>query len=60
MPDLAGYAASGSERVAEIYYRYRVNSNFDLTPEFQIIQRPGGDGSASTVKVSGLRARIGF
>lgn len=59
-PDLAGYAASGSERVAEVYYRYRVNSNFDLTPDFQIIQRPGGDGSASTVKVSGVRARIGF
>lgn len=60
VPDLAGYRASGAERVAEIFYRYRVNGNFDLTPDFQIIQRPGGDGSASTVKVTGLRARIGF
>lgn len=60
VPDLLGYAASGSERIAEIYYRYRVNNRFDLTPDFQLIQRPGGDGSASTVKVTGLRARIGF
>lgn len=58
--DLTGYAASGSERIGEAYYRLRVNSRFDLTADLQAIQRPGGDGSASTVKVAGLRARIGF
>jgi hypothetical protein len=57
---LAGYAASGTERIGELYYRYRVNNRFDLTPDFQLIQRAGGDGSAPAVKVVGLRAKIGF
>ena len=52
--------ASGTERIGEIYYRFRVNSLLDLTPDFQLIQRPGGNGGAPTVKVAGLRARLGF
>ena len=44
----------------EFYYRYKVNSQFELTPDFQLIRRPAGDGSGSTVKVAGLRAKIGF
>jgi len=52
--------ASGTERIGELYYRYRVNSLFELTPDFQFIQRPGGDGGAATVKVVGLRAKLGF
>ena len=52
--------ASGIERVGEIYYRFRFNNRFELTPDFQFIQRPGGDGGASTVKVAGLRAKVGF
>ena len=52
--------ASGTERIAELYYRFRVNERFELTPDFQIIQRPGGDGGASNIKVVGLRAKVGF
>lgn len=52
--------ASGWERVVEIYYRFRLNKHFELTPDFQFIQRPGGDGGAPTIKVAGLRARLGF
>jgi hypothetical protein len=57
---LAGYAASGSERIAELYYRYRLNSHVEITPDLQWIQRPGGDGSAPTTTIVGLRARVGF
>ena len=57
---LIGYAASGSERVAELYYRYRFNDRVEITPDLQWIQRPGGDGSAPTATVIGLRARIGI
>jgi len=57
---LAGYAASGTERIAEIYYRWRLNDRFDLTPDVQWIRRPGGDASASDVFVGALRARVGF
>ncbi|MBK7136309.1 MAG: carbohydrate porin [Rhodocyclales bacterium] len=52
--------ASGWERNYELYYRFKVNSHLELTPDFQIIQRPGGDGGAPTVKVLGLRAKIGI
>jgi hypothetical protein len=51
--------ASGTERIGEIYYRFRVNSLLELTPDFQFIQRPGGNDSA-TIKVVGLRAKLGF
>ena len=51
--------ASGTERIGEIYYRFRVNSLLELTPDFQLIQRPGGNDSA-TIKVVGLRAKLGF
>ena len=57
---LAGYAASGTERIAELYYRWRINDHFDVTPDMQWIQRPGGDGSASDIFVVGVRARVGF
>ncbi len=59
MPDF-GYGAGAWEKQAELYYRYRVNAKFDLTPDFQIIQRPAGDGSAPVVKTVALRARIGI
>ena len=52
--------ASGSETQAELYYRYKVNSQFELTPDFQLIRRPSGDGAGETIKVAGLRAKIGF
>ena len=57
---LAGYAASGTERSAELYYRFRVNDRLDVTPDLQWIQRPGGDRSAPDVFVGGVRARVGF
>jgi hypothetical protein len=57
---LAGYAASGAERIVELYYRLHVNKYLDVTPDLQWIQRPGGDGSAPGVFVGGFRARVGF
>jgi hypothetical protein len=59
MPDF-GFAASRSERVGELYYRFRVNKQFEITPDFQLIQRPGGDPGAKTVRMLGVRARVGI
>lgn len=56
---LAGYAASGTERVAEIFYRIRVGEHLEITPDLQWIARPGGDAAAPTIVIGGLRARIG-
>ncbi|MRR08686.1 transporter [bacterium] len=58
-PDF-GYQASGWERNVELYYRAKANSRFELTPDLQFISRPGGNGAGGTVKVIGLRAKVGF
>lgn len=57
---LVGYAATGTERIAEAYYRWRVNKHLDVSPDVQWIRRPGGNGSAPDVVIGGVRARIGF
>lgn len=53
-------AASGQERIAELYYRFKLNDSLSLTPDYQFIQRAGGDGSAPKLHVLGLRATLGF
>ena len=58
-PDF-GYQASGSEKQLELYYRYKLNGKVELTPDFQLIRQPGADAGAPTVKVIGLRAKVGF
>ena len=57
---VAGYAAHGAERIAETYYRAHLSDRLELSADLQWIQRPSGDGSASTVRAAGLRARVGF
>lgn len=58
-PDF-GYEASGWEKQAELYYRYKVNGKLELTPDLQLIRRPAGDGTAQTAKVIGLRIKVGI
>ena len=55
-----GYQASGWEKQMELYYRFKVNSHLELSPDLQWIRRPAGDGAGRTVTVAGLRARVGF
>jgi hypothetical protein len=54
------YTPSGSEKLAEIYYRYRISRQFELSPSFQYIARPGGNPEAASVKIFGLRAQVMF
>jgi high affinity Mn2+ porin len=57
---LAGYAASGAERIVELYYRWRLNDRVQLSPDLQWIRRAAGDGGAASVKAAGLRVKVGF
>ena len=57
---LTGYAASGSERLLEVYYRMKLNEHFELSPDFQVVHRAGGDAKAPAIKVFGLRAAAKF
>ena len=59
VPDF-GYQASGTEQQLELYYRFKLNSKIELTPDLQWIRQPGGNAAAPTVKVLGLRAKVGF
>ncbi|MGE5452351.1 MAG: carbohydrate porin [Acidobacteriota bacterium] len=59
-PTLAGYTAGGSERHAELYYRYRFNDRVQISPHYQWIGRPGADANAPAVKAIGLRMKVGF
>ncbi|MBZ0105610.1 MAG: carbohydrate porin [Sulfuricella denitrificans] len=58
-PDF-GFHASGSEKVMEIYYRHRLNKQFEVTPDFQYILHPAGNGDAPDVKILGARAQLMF
>jgi high affinity Mn2+ porin len=57
---LAGFAAAGPERVAELYYRMKINDKLAITPDVQLVQRPGGDVRAPSALVFGVRATLGF
>lgn len=57
---VAGYASSRSERLVELYYRMTLNEHLDLSPDFQLVQRPGGEVGAARVRVFGLRAAASF
>jgi len=54
------YAPSGAEKLAEIYYRYRISPQFEVSPDFQWIGRPGANPDAKAVKILGLRANVSF
>lgn len=54
------YAPDGAEKLAEIYYRYRISPQFELSPDFQWIGRPGANPDAASVKVFGVRANVSF
>jgi hypothetical protein len=65
--DLAGdgtgifaYAPSGTEQVVEMYYRYPLTRQFELSPDLQVIRRMGANPAAKTSSVLGLRAQIAY
>lgn len=59
--DYRDFAAAGNaERVGELYYRYRISKQFELSPSFQYIGKPGGDSDADAEKILGLRAQLTY
>ncbi|VAX12828.1 hypothetical protein MNBD_GAMMA24-1818 [hydrothermal vent metagenome] len=57
---IAGFDASGAEQITELFYRYRINGQFELSPNLQHIRRPGGNQAASTMIAYGLRAQLNY
>lgn len=54
------YLPQGAEKITELYYRYRLSSQFELSPDFQYITNGGGNAEAKAVKVFALRANIAY
>ncbi|MGE5623272.1 MAG: carbohydrate porin, partial [Bacillota bacterium] len=58
--DYRSFAGAGhAEHVAEMYYRYRISKQFELSPSLQYIGNPGGDNNAA-IKIFGLRAQLSY
>jgi hypothetical protein len=55
-----GWQADGAENVAEIYYRWRFNPQFELSPDLQWVRNPGADRNADDVVVAGVRVQLNF
>ncbi|MCB4359005.1 carbohydrate porin [Quatrionicoccus australiensis] len=54
------FTPKGAEKVAEIYYRYRLSPQFEISPDFQYVTNGGGNADAKSVKVFALRANIAY
>jgi len=54
------FTPQGAEKLAEIYYRYRLSPQFELSPDFQYVTNGGGNADAKAVKVFALRANIAY
>ncbi len=53
-------SASGAEQLAEVFYRYRINSQFELSPNLQYIRRPGGNQATAAMTAYGLRVQLNY
>ena len=54
------FTPQGAEKVTEIYYRYRLSPQFELSPDFQYVTNGGGNPDAKSVKVFAVRANIAY
>lgn len=48
------------EKVIECYYRYQINKNVSISPDFQYIWSPGGTGPQPGIMVLGTRLTVTF
>ncbi len=59
IPDY-GYVAVRSEQVAEIYYRYRINKQFEISPDAQFVRTPAGNTDTRLARFLGVRVQITY
>ena len=54
------FTPQGAEKLVEIYYRYRLSPQFEISPDFQYVTHGGGNNDAKAIKVFALRANIAY
>ncbi len=55
-----GAVADSQEKLAEVYYKYKVNDQIEITPVVQYLINPAGIRSADNVVALALRSQISF
>lgn len=56
----AGAVADSQEKLAEAYYKFKVNSQIEISPVLQYLINPAGLGSADNVVALALRTQVSF
>ena len=52
--------ASAQEKLAEIYYKFKINDRIDITPVVQYLINPEGNHARENVLALGLRTQVSF
>lgn len=60
LADAFTFTPSGAEQVTELYYRFRITQQFQLSPDVQFIRRAGANSDANNITVFGLRAQVSY
>ena len=55
-----GWQAGGAEAGVELYYRLRLNRQFELGPGLQWLHRPAANAAAPDLRVASLRLQLTF
>ncbi len=55
-----GFAARGWEKAMELYYRFRIHRQFEISPDLQYIRNPAGNAGTRGVAIFGLRALLNY
>lgn len=55
-----GFSNTGDETHIEAFYKVGFSKHFTLTGDVQVINNNGGNGSADTVTVAGIRGQLNF
>lgn len=55
-----GWQTDGAEEIVEVYYRLRLNKQFELGPDVQWLQKPAANADAPNLLIAGLRVQLTF
>lgn len=53
-------ASGAREQVCELFYRYQLNDKVQITPDLQWIRQPLAQAGSPSIRVWGVRARVGL
>ena len=55
-----GFTPQGTEKLAEIYYRYQITPQFQISPDLQFLRNGGGLPGGGNSRVLAIRANLSY